>query len=62
MKIDNTLLNYCDSLSCLHALEHFGLGRYNDPIQFDGYLENTVWCDRVKDGSYQGEKLGTVNE
>lgn len=22
----------CDSLSCLHALEHFGLGRYGDPI------------------------------
>ena len=19
---------YCDSLSCLHAIEHFGLGRY----------------------------------
>jgi hypothetical protein len=24
--------DYCDSLSCLHALEHFGLGRYGDPI------------------------------
>lgn len=23
---------YCDSLSCLHALEHFGLGRYGDPL------------------------------
>jgi hypothetical protein len=23
---------YCDSLSCLHALEHFGLGRYGDAI------------------------------
>jgi hypothetical protein len=22
----------CDSASCLHALEHFGLGRYGDPI------------------------------
>jgi hypothetical protein len=39
MKVDDALLNYCDSLSCLHALEHFGLGRYNDPIQFDGYLD-----------------------
>ena len=38
MKVDNRMLNYCDSLSCLHALEHFGLGRYNDPIQFDGYI------------------------
>jgi Caenorhabditis protein of unknown function, DUF268 len=26
------LAGYCDSLSCLHALEHFGLGRYSDPI------------------------------
>lgn len=34
---------YCDSLSCLHALEHFGLGRYGDPINAKGYrqgLEN----------------------
>lgn len=29
--------NYCDSLSCLHALEHFGLGRYGDPINPEGY-------------------------
>jgi hypothetical protein len=28
---------YCDSLSCLHALEHFGLGRYGDPIDPMGY-------------------------
>lgn len=28
-----------DSLSCLHALEHFGLGRYGDPIDHDGYLK-----------------------
>lgn len=27
---------YCDSLSCLHALEHFGLGRYGDPLRIDG--------------------------
>ena len=29
--------DYCDSLSCLHALEHFGLGRYGDPINPLGY-------------------------
>lgn len=28
---------YCDSLSCLHALEHFGLGRYGDPIDPKGH-------------------------
>jgi SAM-dependent methyltransferase len=29
----------CDSLSCLHALEHFGLGRYGDPVKADGFLD-----------------------
>jgi len=28
---------YCDSLSCLHAIEHFGLGRYGDAIDPQGY-------------------------
>jgi hypothetical protein len=28
---------YCDSLSCLHTIEHFGLGRYGDNIDVDGY-------------------------
>lgn len=28
---------YCDSLSCLHAIEHFGLGRYGDAINPLGY-------------------------
>lgn len=27
-----------DSLSCLHALEHFGLGRYGDPVRYDGHV------------------------
>jgi len=30
---------YCDSLSCLHALEHFGLGRYGDPINVNGFMD-----------------------
>ena len=30
---------YCDSLSCLHAIEHFGLGRYGDPIDFEGHVK-----------------------
>ena len=29
-------VTYCDSLSCLHALEHFGLGRYGDPVDPGG--------------------------
>lgn len=28
-----------DSASCLHALEHVGLGRYGDPIDPDGHLK-----------------------
>jgi SAM-dependent methyltransferase len=31
--------DYCDSLSCLHALEHFGLGRYGDHLDPDGHLK-----------------------
>jgi len=31
------IADYCDSLSCLHALEHFGLGRYGDPIDPGGF-------------------------
>lgn len=33
-----TLQSSTDSLSCLHALEHFGLGRYGDPIDPQGHL------------------------
>jgi SAM-dependent methyltransferase len=29
--------DYCDSLSCLHTLEHFGLGRYGDTPDYYGY-------------------------
>jgi SAM-dependent methyltransferase len=28
-----------DSLSCLHTIEHFGLGRYSDPIDINGHLK-----------------------
>jgi hypothetical protein len=35
---DFSLVDYCDSLSCLHALEHFGLGRYGDPVDYNGHL------------------------
>jgi len=31
--------NVCDSLSCLHAIEHFGLGRYGDPINPNGHID-----------------------
>jgi SAM-dependent methyltransferase len=37
--------SYSDSVSCLHALEHFGLGRYGDAIDHDGFekgMENLL--------------------
>lgn len=34
-----SLVDYCDSASCLHALEHFGLGRYGDRIDLRGHLK-----------------------
>jgi len=37
MKVDDSLTEYCDSLSCLHALEHFGLGRYGDRVDPAGW-------------------------
>ena len=30
-------LGEVDSISCLHVIEHFGLGRYGDPIDVDGH-------------------------
>lgn len=31
------MTGYCDSVSCLHALEHFGLGRYGDSVNPKGF-------------------------
>jgi len=39
MKLPPELIDYCDSISSLHAIEHFGLGRYGDPIDYYGYLK-----------------------
>lgn len=39
------------SLSCLHAIEHFGLGRYGDPLDLDGHkkgIKNLASC--LEDG------------
>lgn len=40
-----------DSISCLHAIEHFGLGRYGDPIDPDGHKHGfTNLLHMLKDG------------
>ncbi len=37
----------CDSLSCLHALEHLGLGRYGDPVQPNGHVTGLANLHRI---------------
>jgi hypothetical protein len=32
----------CDSISCLHAIEHFGLGRYGDPLDPNGHIKGFI--------------------
>ena len=39
MRGDNVPEDYCDSISSLHAIEHFGLGRYGDPIDPEGHVK-----------------------
>jgi SAM-dependent methyltransferase len=39
MQLPENMKECCDSLSTLHAIEHFGLGRYGDPIDIDGHLK-----------------------
>lgn len=39
MQLPDNMIECCDSLSSLHAIEHFGLGRYGDPIDIDGHLK-----------------------
>lgn len=46
MNSSELMVEYCDSLSSLHALEHFGLGRYGDPINPSGYIAG--FCNMVK--------------
>ena len=36
--LPSELIGASPSVSCLHALEHFGLGRYGDPIDVNGHL------------------------
>jgi len=47
MDISPTLHNYADSLSSLNVIEHFGLGRYGDPIDVDGHLKGLDNMNKV---------------
>lgn len=39
MNLNNKLLEITDSVSSLHTLEHFGLGRYGDKIDTEGHIK-----------------------
>jgi SAM-dependent methyltransferase len=36
-----------DSLSCLHTIEHLGLGRYGDPLDPEGHLKGLAQLKRL---------------
>lgn len=38
MREESTFDDYTDSLSCLPALQHFGLGHYGDPVDYHGHM------------------------
>ena len=44
MNIWDDMEDYCSSISCLHAIEHFWLWRYWDSIDIDGHLK---WLDNI---------------
>lgn len=57
-----SLVDYCDSLSCLHALEHFGLGRFGDPVNSNGHIlgfENLHKILKVGGKLYLSVPIGT---
>ena len=54
-----------DSLSCLHAIEHFGLGRYSDPIDVNGHnkgISNLVNLVETSGRMYISFPLGKKDE
>lgn len=43
---DHSWDDCCDSLSCLHAIEHFGLGRYGGEIELDAWRR--AWANMIR--------------
>lgn len=60
--VDLASLPFCDesipSLSCMHTIEHIGLGRYGDPLDPDGDLKAISELNRVL--AYNGDLLIVV--
>jgi predicted SAM-dependent methyltransferase len=65
MDKDSAQNNLTDSISCLHAIEHFGLGRYGDPIDPKGHLKgfnNIVRMLKPEGYLYISFPIGKANE
>jgi SAM-dependent methyltransferase len=45
--LPDDLVAATDSLSCLHAIEHFGLGRYGDTVDFEGHKKGIANLQRM---------------
>jgi SAM-dependent methyltransferase len=39
MELPEDMIDKYESISSLHAIEHFGLGRYGDPVDYNGHLK-----------------------
>lgn len=54
MKMQDEMKGYCDSVSSLHAIEHFGLGRYGDPIDINGHIKaiDNIYEILKRDGKF----------
>jgi hypothetical protein len=65
MSIENIDEKITDSISCLHAIEHFGLGRYGDKIDPDGHkkgFNNIIKMLKKKGKLYISFPIGKKNE
>jgi len=63
--MDTVRIGKTDSLSCLHAIEHFGLGRYNDTIDVDGHnkgISNMIDLVKVGGRMYISFPIGNDDE
>lgn len=54
MELPGDLINSYDSISSLHAIEHFGLGRYGDSIDYYGHLKaiNNIYSMLKQNGTF----------
>ncbi len=61
----STQVDITDSISCLHAIEHFGLGRYGDPIDPHGHIKgfnNIIRMLKPEGMLYISFPIGRSNE